>query len=123
MCFSSSLTPAFCNNVVDLKICDPPGVEEMAAWVGKNRHLGAGSGLQALGFQVDLRRRTEAAFEVVYWHLKQHLHEENKAVLQFSPIFVEYLLYKVARFSQQFESKDETLLEQGSITIQDQAGR
>ncbi|KAG2052876.1 hypothetical protein BDR06DRAFT_843269, partial [Suillus hirtellus] len=95
MCFNSSLTPLqFCNNAVDLKICNPPGVEEMAAWVGENRHLGARSGLQALGFGVDLRKSIEAAFQVVYWHLKQHLHEEDKVVLRFSPIFVEHLLCK-----------------------------
>ncbi|KAG1840155.1 hypothetical protein F4604DRAFT_1500227, partial [Suillus subluteus] len=122
-CFSSGLTPLqFCNNAVDLKICDPPGVEEMAAWVGENRHLGAGGGLQALGFQVDLRKSLEAAFEVVYRHLEQHLHEEDKAVLRFSPIFVEHLLCKVARFSRQFEPKDGTLSERGSTAMQNQAG-
>ncbi|KAG1734960.1 hypothetical protein EDD22DRAFT_757131, partial [Suillus occidentalis] len=120
-CFSSGLTPLqFCNNAVDLKICDPPEVEEMAAWVGENRHLGAGSGLQALGFQANLRKGVEAAFEVVYWHLERHLHEEDKALLQFSPIFVEHLLCKVARFSRQFESKDGTLSQRGSNAMQDQ---
>lgn len=120
-CFSSGLTPLqFCNNAVDLKICDPPEVEEVAAWVGENRHLGAGNGLQALGFQADLRKGVEAAFEVVYWHLEQHLHEEDKAVLRFSPIFVEHLLCKVARFSRQFESKDGTLSQRGSTAMRDQ---
>ncbi|KAH7903426.1 hypothetical protein BJ138DRAFT_1120402 [Hygrophoropsis aurantiaca] len=125
-CFGSGLTPVqFCNNLVDLGLCEAPTMEDMADWVASNRHLGACSGLKKLGFALENRGKLfiKAAFMVVYQHLDTNLHGDDKIALKFSSIFVEHLLCKAARFSNLFRKGDGiTFSDIGQVEMRKHAG-
>jgi hypothetical protein len=87
------------NYLVFLGIATMPHWLEVADFIAENRQKGAFRGLEKLGFRMPDSSSVRAAFCCVHRHLEEHLTEEDKQILGFSPLFTEHLLCKVVRWA------------------------
>jgi hypothetical protein len=99
----SSLTAfQLTNNLTLARICTPPLVEDITAWIWKMKKAGAYRGLQELGFDVTSLHRTHASFNCVLKHFDDNLSEHDRSSMGFGigcgVIFVEHILCKVVRW-------------------------
>jgi hypothetical protein len=107
--FGSGLTPfQLANHLVALKIVDPPTVTDIADWIYKHPKLGAFRGLKDLGFSVSSKNlmSVRGAFTCIYRFLEEHLTEQDKSLLFFSPIFTEHILCKITRWKSRLTDED-----------------
>jgi hypothetical protein len=102
--FKTGLTAfQFANNLVLMGVCSPPSPQDMANWIFSHPKLGAAQGLCRLGFSLSTtspKGAYQSAFLCTYNYLDRHLTEDDKALLDFGPIFLEHLLCKVHRWTQ-----------------------
>jgi hypothetical protein len=87
------------NYLVFLGIATMPHWSEVADFISENRQKGAFRGLEKLGFHMPDASSVRAAFYCVHHYLDEHLTDEDKKDLGFSPIFTENLLCKVVRWA------------------------
>ncbi|KDR72043.1 hypothetical protein GALMADRAFT_74284 [Galerina marginata CBS 339.88] len=107
--FGSGLTPfQLANHLAALKIVDAPSAIDIANWISQNKKLGAHQGLSNLGFHLDAKNAmsVHCAFMCIYRHFEEYLTAEDKAIVFFSPIFVEHILCKVTRWTSRLASEN-----------------
>jgi len=85
------------NYLIFLGIATMPHWLEVADFIAENHQKGALCGLEKLGFHMPDSSSVWAVFCCVHHHLEEHLTEEDKQILGFSPLFTEHLLCKVVR--------------------------
>ena len=105
----SGLTPfQLTNHLVALKIVDPPTAVDISDWIYKHPKLGAFCALKDLGFSVSKKNlmSVQGAFTCIYCFLEEHLTEQDKSLLFFSPIFVEHVLCMIPRWKARLADKD-----------------
>ena len=93
------------NTLSLLGIAKMPHWSEMADFIAMNRLKGAFRGLEKLGFHMPDTSSVRAAFYCVHRHLEEHLTDEDKRILGFSPIFTEHLLCKVVRWAKHLQNE------------------
>jgi hypothetical protein len=99
----SSLTAfQLTNNLTLARLCTPPLVEDVTAWIWKMKKAGAYRGLQELGFDVTSLHRTHISFKCVFKHFDDNLSQHDRSSMGFDigcgVIFVEHILCKVVRW-------------------------
>lgn len=93
------------NYLVFLGIATMPSCSEVAEFISENRQKGAFRGLEKLGFHMVDLSHVQSAFYCIHHHLDQHLTEDDKKILGFSPILTEHLLCKVVRWADHLRSE------------------
>jgi hypothetical protein len=93
------------NTLALFKIAEMPHYEEISDWIWRNKDLGASAGLEKLGFQLVNTTAVRAAFQSVLLHLEEHMTEDDKALVQLGPMFIEHLLCKVARYGSRLKKE------------------
>ncbi|THU79241.1 hypothetical protein K435DRAFT_560851, partial [Dendrothele bispora CBS 962.96] len=100
--FKSGLTPLQATNNLSLAgICHPPSLDEILAFVWRNKALGAYRGLVESNFDVFSFAAVKASLLLIFTHINNSLSSSAKEIFDFDRfpwMFVEHALCKVSRY-------------------------
>ncbi|KAF7974474.1 hypothetical protein HWV62_12124 [Athelia sp. TMB] len=105
------------NNLVIMKILEPPTISAMAHWTFLNNKLGAQTALRSMGFKLTGEGAVRAAMTLIYRHLEVNMTEADKTDLGFGAIFVEHVLCKCTRWDSRLKSLKSRSMRQFAASI------